>query len=360
MHIWTWRQAILRVKLEASTKLLLLALSTYMNDHGKSCYPSIDQICKDTSLSERTVFYHLKIAEEAGFLVKEKRDLEGKKWAANLYTAAMPQHLEATATIAPQNEEVQSLHPITRDESGAPHDHENQPYQGFQESSEYASDQEEVQHLHPSTWDEQGSPHGINGSNPSISEESADSAVKNYGVQQLQPKTARGAMVAAKGCNGCSQGVQRLQVNSIYNSPENNKYPPIIPPSNLNDENDEFVKAKAKAKTQPPPYPENFEFFWRTYPKNNASKTESFKSYQKAIKRGTNHETIANGAARYAAYIAAEPSRIQFVKHATTWLNGNCWEVDYPTRSGELLPSSSRKSSKFDVMLEAVSRYHSE
>src|SRR5476649_1074544 len=90
MKVWSWRQALLRAPMEPSTKLILLALSTYMNDHGEGCYPSVEQLCKDTSLSERSVFYHLKKAESEGFLVKDKRELSGRKWAANEYRAALP------------------------------------------------------------------------------------------------------------------------------------------------------------------------------------------------------------------------------------------------------------------------------
>jgi hypothetical protein len=123
MKVWSWRQAILRAQLEPSSKLLLLALSTYMNDHGEGCYPSIEQLCKDTSLSERTVFYHLKKAEAEGFLIKDKRELPGKKWAANEYRAAIPES-PIGAIVAVDNPEVHSLHLSERDATDAPHDAE--------------------------------------------------------------------------------------------------------------------------------------------------------------------------------------------------------------------------------------------
>ncbi len=90
MKVWSWRQAILRSSLESTTKLLLLALSTYMNDHGEGCYPSTTQIAHDASLTERAVFTHLRKAEIAGFLVRDKRELSGRKWASNEYRAAYP------------------------------------------------------------------------------------------------------------------------------------------------------------------------------------------------------------------------------------------------------------------------------
>lgn len=90
LKIWSWRQMIVKTKMAPSTKLVILTLSTYMNDHGDSCFPSQQQLAEDTCLSERAVIKHIGIAAAKGFLVKEKRNLLGKKWAANQYRAAYP------------------------------------------------------------------------------------------------------------------------------------------------------------------------------------------------------------------------------------------------------------------------------
>lgn len=90
MEVWSWRQAILKSKLEATTKLVLLCLSTYMNDHGEGCYPSQERVAEDTSLTKRAVIVHIKKAIDAGWLKKDKRGLRGYRWDANEYRAAMP------------------------------------------------------------------------------------------------------------------------------------------------------------------------------------------------------------------------------------------------------------------------------
>jgi hypothetical protein len=110
VKIWSWRQAILKSELESTTKLLLLALSTYMNDHGEGCYPSQDTLSRDTSLSTRSVINHIALAVQAGFLIKEKRNLQGKKWDANEYRASIPSDLEPDS---PQEDGVQQIHPIS-------------------------------------------------------------------------------------------------------------------------------------------------------------------------------------------------------------------------------------------------------
>jgi hypothetical protein len=90
MKIWSWQQAILQSELQSTTKLVLLALSTYMNAHGDNCFPSHTTIAKDASLSTRAVITHIQLAVDAGFLVKEKRNLVGAKWDSNEYHASLP------------------------------------------------------------------------------------------------------------------------------------------------------------------------------------------------------------------------------------------------------------------------------
>ncbi len=108
MKVWRWRQAILKSELGSTTKLVLLALSTYMNDHGAGCYPSIDQIARDTSLSDRAVTTHIGNAEAAGFLIKKKRNMRGQLWDSNEYYASTPSDDEPRS---PQNEGVNDIHP---------------------------------------------------------------------------------------------------------------------------------------------------------------------------------------------------------------------------------------------------------
>lgn len=111
MKVWSWRQAILESKLQATTKLVLLALSTYMNDHGDGCYPSQDQISLDTSLSKRAVITHIDLAVQSGFLIKDKRQLQGRKWDANEYRASIPSE---NAPRSPHDEGVHYIHPSSK------------------------------------------------------------------------------------------------------------------------------------------------------------------------------------------------------------------------------------------------------
>lgn len=86
------------------------------------------------------------------------------------------------------------------------------------------------------------------------------------------------------------------------------------------------VKAKKSKKRND--YPDDFEEFWRTYPRHE-DKKKAFTVWQKALKGGATADEIIAGAARYAKYRAGEPE--QYTKHPATWLNGDCWENEYST-----------------------------
>ena len=86
------------------------------------------------------------------------------------------------------------------------------------------------------------------------------------------------------------------------------------------------VKAKKSKKRND--YPDDFEEFWRIYPRHE-DKKKAFKVWQTALKNGATADEIIAGAARYAKYRAGEPA--QYTKHPSTWLNGDCWENEYST-----------------------------
>ena len=95
MKVWSWRQVILRSSLASTTKLVLLALSSHMNDHGEGCYPSLDTLAQETSLTRKAVITHIATAITAGFLAKDRMNIRGRKWASNIYRATIPIEVES-------------------------------------------------------------------------------------------------------------------------------------------------------------------------------------------------------------------------------------------------------------------------
>lgn len=83
-----------------------------------------------------------------------------------------------------------------------------------------------------------------------------------------------------------------------------------------------------KAPVKSSGYTDDFENFWRTYPRR-IEKKSAFKAWKTALKSGATADEITAGAARYAKYRAGEPER--FTKHPSTWLNQGCWEDEYST-----------------------------
>lgn len=88
--IYSWQQAICQSDLMPTTRLVLLTLGTFMNQHGESCYPSIETIADCSGLSKRAVITHLDKAETAGFLTVKSHGFRGQKWKRNEYSASFP------------------------------------------------------------------------------------------------------------------------------------------------------------------------------------------------------------------------------------------------------------------------------
>lgn len=82
-------------------------------------------------------------------------------------------------------------------------------------------------------------------------------------------------------------------------------------------------KTESVSEPKRPAYPDDFETFWRTYPRRTG-KREAFRAWKDALKRESADVIIA-GAKRY----AADPNRSdEFTKHPAPWLKGDRWADD--------------------------------
>lgn len=74
-----------------------------------------------------------------------------------------------------------------------------------------------------------------------------------------------------------------------------------------------------------------FDHFWSVYPRRSG-KASALKAFTKALKAGTDPDTILAGAERYRDDPNRDPS---YTKLPATWLNAGCWSDDpLPTRKG--------------------------
>lgn len=91
---FSWREAILRSALEATTRHVLLTIGCYMNDLGESCFPSTKTLERDTGLSERSVIDHIKKAKDAGWLEVVAHGYGDRRWKRNEYRVRWPEGTE--------------------------------------------------------------------------------------------------------------------------------------------------------------------------------------------------------------------------------------------------------------------------
>lgn len=88
---WSWRHAIIKSALPATTRHVLLTVSCFMNETGDGCYPTQKQLAEATGLSERAVRAQLEIAEEAGWIKRSEHGFKGQRWRNHEYQAAWPE-----------------------------------------------------------------------------------------------------------------------------------------------------------------------------------------------------------------------------------------------------------------------------
>ena len=113
--VLSWRAKVVKTRLPATTKLVLLTLATHMNDHGEGCFPGIKLLMAECSLSNRAVITHLEKARDAGWITVSKHGFSGQQWARNDYRISEPKGSELES---PPLEKAVNLMP----EGGEPHD----------------------------------------------------------------------------------------------------------------------------------------------------------------------------------------------------------------------------------------------
>jgi hypothetical protein len=91
--LFSWRAAVMGSDLPSTTKLVALALATYMNDRAESAHPGPTRLSRDTSLHVSTVKEKLVELERAGWLLCVARGgaARGSKRMANEYVASVPE-----------------------------------------------------------------------------------------------------------------------------------------------------------------------------------------------------------------------------------------------------------------------------
>lgn len=93
---WAWQQQ----DLPAPTKLVLLALADYTNEHGIS-YPSTTRLSSQTGLSKRTITRHLQALQEAGMITITPRTRPDGSHTSNYYQLHLADLSPPPVTLSP-------------------------------------------------------------------------------------------------------------------------------------------------------------------------------------------------------------------------------------------------------------------
>ncbi len=73
-----------------------------------------------------------------------------------------------------------------------------------------------------------------------------------------------------------------------------------------------------------------FETLWKLYPRK-LGKPKALKAYEKARKKGTTFEKVEQGLKAYCKQIEVQKTATEYIKHGSTWFNGECWNDEYET-----------------------------
>jgi len=91
VYMLNWRLVIIKSELPSNAKFIALYLSTWMNEWGDNCYPSIARISHETGLSKPTVIKYIQVLRDQGWLESRKKGFDGQAWAHNQYYPNVPE-----------------------------------------------------------------------------------------------------------------------------------------------------------------------------------------------------------------------------------------------------------------------------
>lgn len=92
-----WQRAVISAvgPPKSATRHLLLTLALHMNADGSSCYPSLNLLAAETQLDRATVKRHLAIAENAGWIRRQRKQRSDGTWGATVYEPMFPEGIGA-------------------------------------------------------------------------------------------------------------------------------------------------------------------------------------------------------------------------------------------------------------------------
>lgn len=97
--------------------------------------------------------------------------------------------------------------------------------------------------------------------------------------------------------------------------------------SNEDSIEDTTKKVKERKESKDNNYTTQFEIFWGAVP-SKVDKKKSFKAYKSAIKK-IDEDSLLEKIKDYSRLCEVNKTELEYIKHPSSWLNGECWENDY-------------------------------
>lgn len=96
----SWERAVLDSNLPSASKLICLALATYMSRSQATAFPSKSTLEDDCGISGSTLKRHMRTIIEQGWLVRRPRFTDGGRQRSNVYEARIPGEIAALMLAA--------------------------------------------------------------------------------------------------------------------------------------------------------------------------------------------------------------------------------------------------------------------
>ena len=98
--------------------------------------------------------------------------------------------------------------------------------------------------------------------------------------------------------------------------------------------NNQVLKEQSTNKPSSAELTERFEKLWELYPRKKG-RQDAFRHYKKAIKEGATDEKIKQGIEEYVKEIKAKGTKIDYIKHGSSWFYGKKWADDYEMETND-------------------------
>ena len=109
---------------------------------------------------------------------------------------------------------------------------------------------------------------------------------------------------------------------------------------------------KEKGQEVRKPYRDDFETFWKTYPRKIGDKRKAQDRFIKVLEE-VSFDDLLMAVERFAEEVKRNRTAVSYIKHPSTWLNQACY-LDYLRESSVKASSRDDRSAEFNRALDSI------